>query len=116
MTTTRSTTKATNCFDCGTKITRSNATQDTDKQNTICDACWDYSGWENTHNDEGHSATIVDPDCIVCTGQKPEYRETKAGHTNGIAKSHTSHAGHDHPTTKAARAACRKATAAAAKA
>lgn len=112
MTTTR---KPTNCSDCGTKLTSSTRTPD---HTDLCAACYDYAGWENTHDDEGHDDMgngSVDNDirshCPVCKGEAPTAKPAKAGHSNGKPLSHTSHAGHDHPATKAARAACRKAAA-----
>ena len=108
MTTTR---KPAHCLDCGRKLTSS--TRD-DTNPSLCTACFEYAGWENTHNDEGHddSDDRFDGCCPVCTGNAPTAPAEKPGHSNGKPLTHTSHAGHDHPATKKARAACRKARAA----
>lgn len=94
-----------------------------------CTPCFDEAGWENSHSDGGHDslkerlshdgyvptsfeqAEMTEMDkCWIC---HPELNDAlvprRRGHTDGIAKSHGSHAGHKHPATKAARAACRKA-------
>lgn len=97
-------TTTTNCIDCGRKLTSSNR----DRSNRdMCTKCYEYAGDENWHDDEAHDETGPVEGCAVCEGRTVE--APKTGHTNGVAKSHTSHAGHDHPSTKAARAACRKA-------
>jgi hypothetical protein len=94
------------CPDCGVKLTSSTRSAD---NRDYCHDCYDYAGWENTHDDEAHDELSPDADCRVCRGDVPGAKAPKAGHTNGKPLSHTSHAGHDHPATKAARAACRKA-------
>lgn len=57
------------CVDCGTTLyTRNRA----DKVHgalgyeDMCAKCYDEAGWENTHSDQGHSATNRDADCPVC--------------------------------------------------
>ena len=78
-------------------------------EGNICEPCYDYQGWENAHNDEGHDETNTDPNCLVCQGHPdPETTPPAKGHSNGIKKSHTSHAGCKHESTKSARAKCRK--------
>lgn len=32
----------------------------------MCANCYDESGWENTHSDEGHGPNNVDPECPIC--------------------------------------------------
>jgi len=80
--------------------------------NDICQACYDYQGAENAHNDEGHESghgQHLDL-CPICLGHPdPETTPPVKGHSNGIAKSHTSHAACKHPKTKKDRAICRKA-------
>lgn len=100
------------CTDCGVrKIDR--ATQGHDS--AFCTPCFDFAGWENTHSDFDHeNLTPEDPEregCPVCDPSlDPRNVTIRKGHTNTVAKTRTSHAGHDHPVTPAARAACRKAT------
>lgn len=97
----------------------------------LCTKCYDYSGWENTHTDEAHETyyaadatpeiiaerealiaegrMYAEADCLICQGvPDPSTVEIVKGHSNGIKKSHTSHAGCKHESTKAARAKCRK--------
>lgn len=105
MTTTR---KPTNCYDCGRKLTSSNRS---DVNDDLCTKCADYAADENWHSDDAHDETGPVEGCRVCAGAVPT-NDQKAGHSNGIAKTHTSHAACDHASTKAARAACRKARAA----
>lgn len=94
------------CIDCGRKLTSSNR----DRSNRdMCTKCYEYAGHENWHDDEAHDETGPVEGCMVCEGNAPTAPAAKAGHTNGKPLTHTSHAGHDHPATKAARAACRKA-------
>lgn len=83
-----------------------------------CYPCYDYAGHENSHCDEGHDdedyEMPADTDCLVCLDQDPANEDVKVeepkkkGHSNGIAKSNTSHAGCMHEATKSARAKCRK--------
>lgn len=99
----------TNCEVCDTKLTRSNRCEAIDFRG-MCEACYDYAGWENTHSDDAHEAEgNKDDSCPVCQGialtnAEPEVRGTKGWN---------SHKGHLHPATSAGRAACRKATASA---
>lgn len=74
---------------------------------SMCLPCWDYAGWENSHMDNDHD-TNPDDECPVCQGVDPANIEPRKGHSNGIAKSNTSHAGCSHPKTKSDRAKCRK--------
>lgn len=74
----------------------------------LCAPCYDYSGWENQHEDDNHEGgENLTPQCLVCHGTDPATVEPK-GHSNGIKKSHTSHAACNHPSTKKDRAICRK--------
>jgi hypothetical protein len=80
-------------------------------EGNICEPCYDYQGWENEHSDDDHENTGHVDGCLICEGAPdPEETkpETRKGHSNGIAKSHTSHAACSHPKTKSARAKCRK--------
>lgn len=102
MTTTR---KPSTCIDCGRKLTSSTRTPD---HTDLCSFCFDVAGDENWHSDDAHDETGPVEGCRICANDTTPPAQ-KTGHDKGIAKSHTSHAGHDHPSTKAARAACRKA-------
>lgn len=98
---------ATMCYYCETRRAASPKLLDT----PICQPCYDYQGDENAHNDEGHAEGDVtnNPDCLICQGaDDPETTPPVKGHSNGIKKSHTSHAGCEHESTKSARAKCRK--------
>lgn len=128
MTTTRTPASRT-CRDCGTRrIDASNGVQ-------LCGPCYDYAGMENGHSDYGHDlvdaaagkkgwpeswtpTTIIAvaasmETCAVCHPDlDPRNVTARKGHTNTVAKTHTSHAGHNHPRTPRDRAICRKARAA----
>lgn len=116
MTTTR---KPRLCLDCGRKLSASNSARSVAGLDfaDYCIACYDYMGWENTHSDEGHDDMgegSVDNDirshCPVCQGNAPTAPAPRVVNNSGtIDKSWSSHAGHDHPATPKARAACRKA-------
>jgi hypothetical protein len=53
------------------------------RDSTMCEPCYEYAGWENTHSDDGHEGTApIDPDdlaaweaekanCPVCQGNDP---------------------------------------------
>jgi len=78
-------------------------------EGNICEPCYDYQGAENQHNDENHGLPSLHPDCMICQGAPdPETTPPAKGHSNGIAKSHTSHAECKHEKTKSARAKCRR--------
>lgn len=104
MTTTR---KSPACIDCGRKLTASNRSDNRD----MCIACFDYAGWENTHSDYAHDMLSDDDPmregCPVCEGNVPTAPAPKTGHTDTAPRSWSSHAGHNHPATPKARAACR---------
>jgi len=75
----------------------------------LCNPCYEYAGWENQHQDDNHDeGENLTPDCLVCHGTDPAEIPVVKGHSNGIKKSHTSHAACKHPSTKADRAKCRK--------
>lgn len=99
MTTTRNTT---GCEDCGRKVNKA-------IHPTICEICYDYAGWENTHMDspeetEGHDI------CPICHPELDKRAYTpKTGHTSTATRTHTSHAGCKHHADPKSRAACRKA-------
>lgn len=100
----------------------------------LCETCYEYAGWENTHSDECHDefqlseygkkqgAIVLDSrnDCPVCLGVpapwtiKEETKMTKTATRPATARRnpttrHFSHANCSHPRTPAGRAACRKA-------
>lgn len=91
------------CNSCQTRPAGSNNMAE------LCEACYDYAGWENQHQDDNHEGgeNLTD-ECLVCHGTDPAEIPVKKGHSNGIKKSHTSHAACKHESTKAARAKCRK--------
>lgn len=91
------------CNSCKTRRVSS------DNMANLCEACYEYGAWENQHNDDNHDGgeNLTDQ-CLVCHGEDPANVEVVKGHTNGIAKSHTSHAECSHEKTKSARAKCRK--------
>jgi len=114
------------CYICNTRRTTPES-----PDGDMCAPCYDYAGWENTHSDTGHddiaktpagqipagwsmSLKQVDQErqameiCPVCLGKDPADKAPVKGHTNTVARSHTSHAGCDHARTPSARAACRK--------
>lgn len=96
---------ATMCYYCQTRRSASPKLMDV----AICQACYDYQGAENEHNDEGHGEDKIVETCLICQGaDDPETTAPVKGHSNGIAKSHTSHAACEHESTKSARAKCRK--------
>jgi hypothetical protein len=108
MTTTR-TRRSRTCQDCGIRPVGSDAPLGVQ----LCDPCNEYAEWENEHSDRGHGPDADQPhDCWVCfpeLDQRTATRPARTGHHNTVAKTRTSHAGHDHPATPKARAACRKA-------
>lgn len=84
----------------------------------LCDVCLEYADVEIMHMDyaDPHAEgpefgwRLAEADCPVCHPELDKrYVDVRKGHTNTVAKSRTSHAGHDHPATPKARAACRKA-------
>lgn len=108
--------KPTTCTDCSTRLTSSNRASSHglgSDYDGMCIKCYDYAGWENTHQDEGHGAegSLPDPNCPVCMAQAPTLR---TGHTNGGAKGvHINHtpcyAKGLHDKTREGRQACRDA-------
>lgn len=99
------------CTDCGKRR------QDTSVLGPeLCTVCLDYAHWENTHSDDGHGPDLEEAadeaypmaECPVCHPELDVRYVFKTGHKNTVAKTHTSHAGHGHMVTPAARAACRK--------
>lgn len=100
----------------------------------LCQECYDYAGWENTHSDDDHDGVSagygVDSPvaldsikttmsaCPICLGvpapwtvtEEPKMSKTAAAkpRTNPTTR-HMSHASCSHPRTPAGRAACRKA-------
>lgn len=91
------------CNSCQTRPVASNNMAE------LCEACYEYAGWENQHEDDNHDGgeNLTD-ECLVCHGEDPATVEVVKGHSNGIKKSHTSHAECSHEKTKSARAKCRK--------
>lgn len=115
MTTTRTSTRRTRrtCQDCGIRPVGTDAPRGVQ----LCDPCNEYAEWENEHSDNGHGTGADDNqphDCPVCFPEldpRTDAPAPRTGHHNTVAKTRTSHAGHDHPATPKARAACRKAQA-----
>lgn len=55
--------KSTKCQVCqSAKIDRKTQGRDS----TMCEPCYDYAGWENTHSDDNHEEVGADADCPVC--------------------------------------------------
>lgn len=53
----------------------------------MCIPCFDYAGWENTHDDDGHDSDNLDDHCPVCHPERdPRHLTVKTGHTNTVAK------------------------------
>jgi hypothetical protein len=101
------------CIDCGRKLTASNRST---TNRDMCEPCFDYAGWENQHEDDAHDDMgngsvdeAIRAMCPVCQGNAPTAPAPRTGHTNTKPATWSSHAGHDHPATPKARAACRKA-------
>jgi hypothetical protein len=81
----------------------------------MCNLCYTEGGWENTHEDEGHGrdGEPADPHCWIChPNLNLATRPARTGHTNTVAKTRTSHAGHNHLVTPYDRGLCRKSMAA----
>lgn len=85
-----------------------------------CNPCLTSAEWENVHSDYGHEGANTGEtdhmgyklsECWVCC---PDLDASQAdhtprtGHTNTVAKTRTSHAGHAHATTPQDRAICRR--------
>lgn len=95
------------CLDCGMRKPMSGDLE-------LCEKCETYAGWENTHSDNGHEGNEdgtaeFTTNCPVCHPElddRPTTRRT--GHTNTVAKTRTSHAGHHHARDPQDRAICRK--------
>jgi|SRR5688500_7956470 len=86
----------------------------------LCDVCYEYAGWENTHSDSGHDdpegSDVLDlaDEMSICPVCNPELdtrfnAKPKAGHTNTATHSRHPHTGCNHFATPKDRAACRKA-------
>ena len=104
------------CSLCETRNVGTGPGHDADQARAMgyCNTCLTEADWENVHSDDAHqTGTVGDVDgCWICYAElnpnnKP-IEAPKAGHTNTVAKSYTSHVGHHHPRTPAARATCRK--------
>lgn len=118
------------CTICHTRPVGTGAGNDPQHARTMgyCTSCLTEAEWENMHSDNAHDAyaagtwmpetiemgvELVDEmkQCWVCVpalnAASADYNP-RAGHTNTVAKSYTSHAGHGHLRTPEARAACRK--------
>lgn len=51
------------CSNCDTKVNR----RDWMNQAELCAPCYDYAGWENTHDDEAHDEDGErHPGCPIC--------------------------------------------------
>lgn len=114
------------CSICSTKLTSNNRCEERDFHD-MCQACFDYAGWENHHSDYNHAEIqhrlteclpledymteelFTMSECQVCLGNEPQaavekpYDASKAH----APQTRSSHAGHNHTSTKAARNACR---------
>lgn len=83
------------------------------REQGMCNPCGDEGQMSIAHLN-GHES-ISEDECWYC---HPELDETqkeikvRTGHTNTVARSHNSHAGHTHPVSPKARAICRKSIAA----
>lgn len=98
--------KPATCTNCDLKLTKSNTAHAHGDMGVhdVCYKCYASWGLENDHSDWGHDEPVTG--CPSCgTFVKPT---AKKGHTNTVAKSHTSHAACKHAVTPAARAKCRK--------
>lgn len=111
------------CVDCEK---RSVSPEQRRNGGVLCEECADWAGWENEHNDNCHdeinngdelaiSQEQIDgikeymTNCPICLGL-PHPKDTfKAGHTNTVAKTYTSHAECGHARTPKAREICRRA-------
>lgn len=107
------------CQDCGKRPVSKEA------NGTLCEACADWAGWENQHNDDAHQEILDDEEmaisdemiakirlemenCPICQ-KYPHPRDTfKSGHKNTAPKSYTSHSECGHPRTPKAREMCRR--------
>lgn len=103
----------TTCLDCNTRRPRTGPGEKAPLGTELCNPCYEVASWENTHSDEGHDdgyGELMDI-CMICHPELvPGAKRT--GHTNTVAKSHTSHAGHNHLATPYNRSLCRKSMAA----
>lgn len=61
------------CEDCGRRFKASESGHP-----TLCEVCYDYAGWENTHNDEGHEIA-KEEGCPVCDPSLDPRKPRKAG-------------------------------------
>ena len=88
----------------------------------LCDPCYDYAGWENTHTDFGHNEILAIAaeqrtaeqieeikNCPVCAGTEPTGPETRTGHRSPRRPQLNHRRDCSHPQTARARRACRKA-------
>ena len=92
------------CTDCGTRrIDRSVIGPE------LCTVCLEYADWENVHQDGEDGEDGTHGNCPICHPELDKrYAKKATGHTNTVAKTHTSHADCNHLRTPAARANCRK--------
>lgn len=114
------------CTICNIRVQRTGPGGETaPRLSDMCNPCFTEGGWENTHSDGNHDAILAGDDAAdnytaldmdICWICKPELnlaqKPAKIGHTNTVALTRGSHAGHTHPVTPAARAICRKSLAA----
>jgi hypothetical protein len=85
------------CTVCGVRLTARN--NNPANNSDLCDTCFEQAGWENDHQDGNHKPGSEMDRCPMCN---PDIVPTHSD------RSWFSHAGCDHPSTKAARAACRR--------
>ena len=63
--------KGSGCYTCASCGKRTRDTGGGDAVHVrMCEACYDYAGWENTHSDMGHGVAVDnDPNCPICQGE-----------------------------------------------
>jgi len=98
------------CIECGLRPITKEA-----KGPEVCDPCFDYAGWENTHSDSGHDENPDDlademAQCPVCHPELDMRKVAPAkGHTNTAPRSRHPHTACKHGSNPKERGACRKA-------
>jgi hypothetical protein len=122
------------CEICSTRPVHAQTLADTGRR--FCWECNTEAEWENTHSDDGHDELIAKvaehggetPSRFLDTGEQyvwkymtecwmchpelneahAEYVAPKKGHTNGVAKTYSSHKACTHPSTPKHRELCRR--------
>ncbi len=110
--------RPTTCIDCSTALTKASRASSHGlgaDYDDICISCYDYAGWENTHQDEAHEApgSLPDPNCPVCAKGSQIAAAAlapRAGRAHGVHINHTAcYAKGLHDKTRDGRQACRDA-------